>query len=162
MPSVCLFDIGGICIVTITMCKEDVLKSWQWLITVSRPSDIIVLVFSFFLFCLCFLLCYWQGVEELVHYFCDKAWYSTTLDFFPDLSFCVFTIVLPFCMVHADHICACSCLVFFHIYKKVFNEIENILGWEMCWCITMRILPNSKRILTAYCPTHQFHSKVFE
>lgn len=30
-----------------------------------------------------FPLCHWQGVEKLVHYFCDKAWYGTTSDFFP-------------------------------------------------------------------------------
>lgn len=27
-------------------------------------------------------LCHWQGVEKLVHYFSDKAWYSTISDFF--------------------------------------------------------------------------------
>lgn len=28
-------------------------------------------------------LCPWQGVEKLVHYFSDKAWYGTVLDFSP-------------------------------------------------------------------------------
>lgn len=31
-------------------------------------------------------LCHWQGAEKLVHYFSDKAWYSTISDFPPPSS----------------------------------------------------------------------------
>lgn len=116
-PLFAFFDLGGICIVATTICKEDVLNRGTGSLLHLGPLISLSLSFFVFCFCLCFLLCYWQGVEKLVHYFCDKAWYSTTLDFSPNLSFCVFSVVLALCMVHADQICACSCPVFFILHK---------------------------------------------
>lgn len=52
-------------------------ESWQFP-GVCVASDTIVL--SFLVSAL--PLCLWQGVEKLVHYFSDKAWYSTISDFF--------------------------------------------------------------------------------
>lgn len=65
-----------------------------------------------------FPLCHWQGVEKLVHYFCDKAWYSTTSDFFPSLPhafsllcwgfFWFVWLFFSLCMMHVYRRCACG------------------------------------------------------
>lgn len=49
-------------------------------------------------------LCHWQGVEKLVHYFSDKAWYSTISDFFLPLSAITFCFVL-FCFSSLHDAC---------------------------------------------------------
>lgn len=58
-------------------------------------SDTIVLSFLVS----AFPFCPWQGVEKLVHYFSDKAWYSTISDFFP-ATFHHFS--PPVCMMHVS------------------------------------------------------------
>lgn len=71
--------------------------------------------------CLCFPLCHWQGVEKLVHYFCDKAWYSTTSDLFssPSHAFPLLGFFFALCMMHVYGRCACS--------PRIFHCIASLL-----------------------------------
>lgn len=71
--------------------------------------------------CLCFPLCHWQGVEKLVHYFCDKAWYSTTSDLFPSPphAFSLLGFFFALCMMHVCGRCACS--------SRIFHCIASLL-----------------------------------
>lgn len=63
-----------------------------------------------------FPLCHWQGVEKLVHYFCDKAWYSTTSDFFPS----------------PPHAFSLLCWVFFVLVGCFFFPMHDACLSEMC------------------------------
>lgn len=65
-------------------------QTWRSLVlsVVSDPLSCLFLVSAL-------PLCHWQGVEKLVHYFSDKAWYSTISD----------------SLYHLPHGHFCSCFV---------------------------------------------------
>lgn len=106
-----------------------------------------------------FPLCHWQGVEKLVHYFCDKAWYSTTSDFFSSphafslLFFCpMHDACLPemcmqfseFSLLHRPH-----SPKYYREKTPLFNSAEVLyrkLRWEL-WREIQNIKAKLKRIL---------------
>lgn len=85
--------------------------------------------------CLCFPLCHWQGVEKLVHYFCDKAWYSTTSDLFPcsPHAFPLLGYFFAPCMVHVCGRCACS--------YQIFHCIASLLPQDTAGRKCLRFIP---------------------
>lgn len=92
-------------------------------------------------------LCHWQGVEKLVHYFSDKAWYSTISDFSYHLPhghvllFCF----LPVCMVHVR-----ACM---HDYRHVTGGSISIfpLSIKAYLIITINLYVAQKMVVDISC-----------
>lgn len=76
-----------------------------------------------------FPLCHWQGVEKLVHYFCDKAWYSTTSDFFPSPPHAFSLLV--FCPVH-DACLLEMCMQFWFPIASLPSFLKIPQGENVC------------------------------
>jgi len=101
-----------------------------------------------------FPLCHWQGVEKLVHYFCDKAWYSTTSDFFPSPPHAFYCCSFALCMVHVYWRCACrfyfSFLHFLRFWKYCMEKMSKfssgeVLYGELRWVFRLEILSNQSK-----------------
>lgn len=82
-------------------------KKYFWLLS-SHGDSLVFCVWSLTPLSCLFLvsalpLCHWQGVEKLVHYFSDKAWYSTISDFSYHLPYNhIFVFCFPVCMMHVS------------------------------------------------------------